>query len=184
MPVAHMSDVLQTPSLWRRAQCVRHQQDQWQQSEAPPDLARFERALHDHVMAVERDLWADELSHDDVAADDVTVAGVSSRRSLESTPEYRSAAGPITVSRPLYRPAGRRTTSIGPLALRAGIVQGRWTPTAARQGACVMAHLTSRESAMVCEERGGMQPSVSTMDRWPTTLSARCEAHREGWEGD
>ena len=184
MPVSPMSDVLQTPSLWRLAQCVRQHQDQWQQSEAPPDLERFERAFHDQVMAVDRDLLADALSRYAVAADDVTVAGVSSRRSLESTQTSLSAAGPITVSRHLYRPAGRSTKSICPLELRAGIVQGLWTPTAARQGACVMAHLTSRESAMLCEELGGMQPSVSTLDRLPKTLSARFEAHREGWEGD
>ncbi len=184
MPVSHISDVLQTPSLWRLAQFVRQHQDQWQQSEAPPDLERFERELHDHVMAVERDLLADELSRYDVAADEVTVEGVSYRRSLESTQTYISAAGPITVSRHLYRPAGRSTKSICPLELRAGIVQGLWTPTAARQGAFVMAHLTSRESAMLFEELGGMQPSVSTLDRLPKTLSARFEAHREGWEGD
>ena len=61
MPVSHMSAVLQTPSLWRLAPCVRQHQDQWQQSEAPPDLERFERELHEHVMAVERDLLADAL---------------------------------------------------------------------------------------------------------------------------
>jgi hypothetical protein len=135
-------------------------------------------------MAVERDLLADERSRDDVAADEVTVEGVSYRRSLESTQTSISAAGPITVRRHLYRPAGRRTKRMCPLALRAGIVQGLWTPTAARQGAFVMAHLTSRDSAMVFEERGGMQPSVSTLDRLPKTLSARFEAHREDWEGD
>ena len=183
MPVSPIRDVLQTPSLWRLAQFVRQHQDQWQQSEAPPDLERFERELHEHVMAVERDLLADALRRYDVAADEVTVEGVSYRRSLESTQTYISAAGPITVSRHLYRPAGRSTKSMCPLELRAGIVQGLWTPTAARQGAFVMAHLTSRESAMLFAELGGMQPSVSTLDRLPKTLSARFEAHREGWEG-
>jgi len=47
-----------------------------------------------------------------------------------------------------------------------------------------MAHVTSRESAMVFEELGGMPPSVSPLDRLPQTLSARLAAHREGWEGD
>lgn len=183
MPVSPSSDVLQTPSLWRLVQFVRQHQDSWQHSETPPDLERFERALHNHVMAVDRDLLADELSRYDVAADEVTVEGVSSRRSLESTQTYISAAGPITGSRHLYRPAGRSTKSICPLELRAGIVQGLWTPTAARQGAFVMAHLTSRESAMLCEELGGRQPSVSTLDRLPKTLWARFEAHREDGEG-
>jgi len=152
MSVSHLSDGLQPPSLWRLAQCVRQHQDHWQQSEAPPDLERFERALPEHGMAIERDLLADARSREEVAADEVTVEGVSSRRSLESTQPYLSAAGPITVRRHLSRPAGRRTKSMGPLERRAGIVQGLWTPTAARQGACGMAHVTSRESAMLFEE--------------------------------
>ena len=161
MSVSHMSDVLQTPALWRLAQYIREHQEPWQQSEFPPDLERFERELHEHVMAVERDLLADELGRYDVTADEVTVEGVSYRRSLESPQTYVSAAGPITVTRHLYRPAGRSTKSIGPLELGAGIVQGLWTPRAARQGAFVMAHLTPRESALLFEELGGMQPSRS-----------------------
>jgi hypothetical protein len=114
MSVSHMSDVLQTPALWRLAQFIRQHQEQWQQSEPPPDLERFEREVHDHVMAVERDLLADELGRYDVTADEVTVEGVSYRRSLESPQTYVSAAGPITVTRHLYRPAGRSTKSICP----------------------------------------------------------------------
>jgi len=182
MSVSHISEVLQTPALWRLAQFIRQHQDQWPQCEELPDLERFERELHEHVMAVERDLLADELSRYDVTADAVTVEGVSYRRSLESTQTYVSAAGPITVPRHLYRPAGRSTKSICPLELRAGIVEGLWTPRAARQGAFVMAHLTPRESALLFEELGGMQPSVSTLDRLPKTLSARFEAKREVWE--
>jgi hypothetical protein len=183
MSVSHMSDVLQTPALWRLAQYIREHQEPWQQSEFPPDLERFERELHEHVMAVERDLLADELGRYAVTADEVTVEGVSYRRSLESSQTYVSAAGPITVTRHLYRPAGRSTKSLCPLELGAGIVQGLWTPRAARQGAFVMAHLTPRESALLFEELGGMQPSVRTLDRLPKTLSARFEAQREVWEG-
>src|SRR2546428_8506352 len=91
MPVSHISDVLQTPSLWRLAQFVRQHQDQWQQSEAPPDLERFERELHDHVMAVERDPFADELSRYDVPADAGTGEGVSFPPSPASTQTYLSA---------------------------------------------------------------------------------------------
>ena len=114
MSVSHMSDVLQTPALWRLAQYIREHQEPWQQSEFPPDLERFERELHEHVMAVERDLLADELGRYDVTADEVTVEGVSYRRSLESSQTYVSAAGPITVTRHRYRPAGRSTKSICP----------------------------------------------------------------------
>src|SRR5712691_7499132 len=183
MSVSHISDVLQTPALWRLAQFIREHQDPWQQSAFPPDLARFELELHEHVMPVERDLLADELGRYDVTADEVTVEGVSYRRSLESSQTYVSAAGPITVTRHLYRPAGRSTKSICPLEWGAGIVPGLWTPRAARQGAFVMAHVTPRESALLFEELGGMQPSVSTLDRLPKSLSVRFEAQREVWEG-
>ena len=101
MSVSHISDVLQTPALWRLAQFIRQHQEQWQQCEPPPDLERFERELHDHVMAGERDLLADERGRYDVTADEVTVEGVSYRRSLESPQTYVSAAGPITVTRHL-----------------------------------------------------------------------------------
>ena len=183
MSVSPRSDVLQTPALWRLAQCLRHHQEQWHQSEPPPDLERCERALHDHVMAVARDLLADELGRYDVTADEGTVEGVSYRRSLESPQTDVSAAGPITGTRHRYRPAGRRTKSLGPLEWGAGIVPGLWTPRAARQGAWVMAHVTPRESALFFEELGGMPPSVSPLDRLPKTLSARCEAQRDVWAG-
>jgi len=45
-----------------------------------------------------------------------------------------------------------------------------------------MAHLTPREGATLFAELGGMQPSASTLDRLPKTLSARWEANREHWE--
>lgn len=182
MSVSHISDVVQTPALWRLAGFIRQHHQQWQECEPPPDFERFERELHDHVMAVEGDLLADELKRYDVTADEITVEGVSYRPTVESTQTYMSAAGPITVSRHLYRPTGRGSKSICPLELQSGMVQGLWTPRAARQGAFAMAHLTPRESATLFEEIGGMAPSASTLDRLPKTLSARFEVQREAWE--
>ncbi len=182
MQVSHITDGLQTPALSRLAQFIRRHRSQWQQAAEPPNLERFERELHDHVMAVERDLLAEELSRYDVTADEVTIDGSPYRQSLESPETYLSAAGPVTVTRHLYRPAGRSTKSVCPLELRAGIVGGLWTPRAARQGAFVRAHLTPREGAALFGELGGMQPSRSTLDRLPKTLSACWEAQRVDWE--
>jgi hypothetical protein len=182
MQVSHITDILQTPALWRLAQFIQQHRQQWQQAREAPDLERFEQELHDQVMAVERDVLADELSRYDVIADEVTVNGMVYHRSLGSPETYLSAAGPVTVRRQLYRPAGRSTKSICPLELRAGIVGGLWTPRAARQGAFVMAHLTPREGAALFTELGGMAPSASTLDRLPKVLSARWEAKRDLWE--
>jgi len=95
--------------------------------------------------------------------------------SVEARETYVSAAGPVTVTRHLYRPAGRSTKSICPLELRASIVGGLWTPRAVRQGTFVMAHLTPREGATLFSDLDGMQPSASPLDRLPKTLSARSE---------
>jgi hypothetical protein len=180
--VSHITDALQTPAMWRLAQFIRQHQHQWQGAESAPDLERFEQELHDHVMALERDLLGNELSRYDITADEVTVNGVVYRQCLESSDTYLTSAGPVSVTRHLYRPAGRGSKSICPLELRAGIVEGLWTPRAARQGAFVMAHLTPREGAELFGEFGGMQPSRSTLDRLPKTLSTHWEAHRADWE--
>lgn len=182
MQVSHITDVVQTPALCRLAQFIRQHREQWQPGEEAPDLAGFEQELHAHVMAFEREMLADELRRYDVNAAEVLVDGVPYQRSVASSETYVSAAGPVTVTRHLYRPAGRSTKSICPLELRAGMVGGLWTPRAARQGMFVMAHLTPREGATLFAELGGMQPSASTLDRLPKTLTVRWEAHRERWE--
>jgi hypothetical protein len=182
MQVSHITDVVQTPALCRLAQYLRQHGEQWQAGDEAPDLERFEQELHAHVMAFEREMIAEELCRYDVSAEEVIVDGIPSQRSLASSETYVSAAGPVTVTRHLYRPAGRSTKSICPLELRAGVVGGLWTPRAARQGTFVMAHLTPREGVTLFSELGGMQPSASTLDRLPKTLSARWEANRERWE--
>jgi len=49
----------------------------------------------------------------------------------------------------------RDTSSVSCMStLRAGIVEGRWTPLAARQAAFVVAHLTSQEGEDLFRELG------------------------------
>ena len=88
-------------------------------------------------MALERELIAEELARYDVEAEAVEVEGTVYRYTLTSSETYLSAAGPVSVERHLYRPAGRSSKSICPLELRAGIIGGLFTPRAARQGAFV-----------------------------------------------
>jgi hypothetical protein len=75
---------------------------------------------------------------------------------------------------------GERT--LCPLELQAGIVEGRWTPLAARQTAFVVAHLTPQEGEDLFRELGNMTPSKSSLDRLPKQLSERWEAERERFE--
>jgi hypothetical protein len=152
----------------------------WQ--EGTPDFEQFERELHEHIMNLERECVAEELSRYDVRAEQIEIAGVPYRPVLQAATTYLSAAGPVRVERQLYRPAGQRAKSVCPLELRAGIIQGYWTPRAARQGAFVMAQLPAATAAALFAELGTMQPSRSTLDRLPRELSTHWEAHRLEWE--
>jgi len=180
MEFCHRNSVLRSPAIQRLGQFV---QD-WhaRQTDSPPDFEQFERELHEHVMAVEREMLKAELARYDVTAEQIEVGGITYRYTLTSSETYLSAAGPITVTRRLYRPAGRGSRSICPLELQAGIVRGYWTPRAARQAAFVMAHLTPGDSEALFDELGGMRPSRPSLDRLPKELSTHWEAHRPEWE--
>jgi hypothetical protein len=179
MEVYHKDSLLQSPSVQRLGQFVRERAQQWTQG--TPDFERFERELHAQVMALERELIAEELARYDVATEQVEVEGVTYRQTLTSPETYLSAAGPVSVTRHLYRPAGRGSKSICPLELRAGII-GHFTPRAARHAAFVTAQLTPGESEALFDELEGMCPSRASLDRLPKTLSAQWEQHRQEWE--
>jgi hypothetical protein len=182
MEVSHKNEVLARPAAQRLGQFVRKRRQQWEAGEEVLDFEAFEKELHECVMVLECELIAEELARYDVDAEEVEVEGTVYRQALTSTETYLSSAGPVTVERHLYRPAGRSTKSICPLELRAGIVRGLFTPRAARQAAFVMAHLTPREAVTLFEELGGMTPSRSTLDRLPKELSCHWEEQREVWE--
>ncbi len=133
-------------------------------------------------MAIERQLLVEELARNDMTAERIEVGGVTYRQALTSSETYLSAAGPITVTRNLYRPSGRGSRSICPLELRDGVVRGYWTPRAARQGAFAVVHLTPGDSEALFDELGNMRPSRSSLDRLPKALSAHWETHRQEGE--
>jgi hypothetical protein len=180
MTFSHTNVVLQSAGLEKLGQFVLEWRAQWKTE--TPNFEHFEHGLHEHMMAIERELLSEEMARYDVDAEQIEVGGVSYRQALTSAETYLSSAGPIRVQRHLYRPAGRSSKSICPLELRTGVVAGYWTPRAARQGAFAMAHLTPGESESLFAELGGMQPSRASLDRLPKALSPHWEAHRQEWE--
>ena len=147
---------------------------------AGEDFERFEREVHALFVEAECEVLAGELEGLDVDLPYVTIAGRRHHRVLRSSETYTSAAGPLTVKRTLYRAGKRR--AVVPLELRAGIVEGYWTPLAARQASFLVTHLTPQECESTLRELGNMHPSKSSLDRLPKRLSARWEAEREGFE--
>ena len=146
------------------------------------DMECFERELHEYVVAAERELLAEELARLDVDLPAVTIEGELYRQVVRCEETYTSAAGPVRVMRSLYRRGGEGERTVCPLELRAGMVEGRWTPLAARQAAFVVAHLTPQEGEDLFRELGNITPSKSSLDRLPKQLSKRWEAERERFE--
>ena len=89
--------------------------------------------------------------------------------------------GPVAAMRTLYR-ARPGERAVAAMERKMGIVEGYWTPHAARQGAMLTAHLVPREAEEVLGVLGNMTPSKSSLDRLPKALSARWEAQRSQFE--
>jgi hypothetical protein len=145
------------------------------------DLESFEQGLHRLFVAAEREALGHELARFDLDVPQVEIEGERYDRVLRCETTYNSAAGPVRVERSLYRsPSGGR--ALCPLELRAGMIEGYWTPLAAKQATWTVAHLTPKESEELFELIGNMAPSKSTLDRLPKALSVPWEAQRPQFE--
>ena len=152
------------------------------QATAPlEDFDRLEQELHRLFVAAEREALGRELSRFDRDVPQVEIDGARYDRVLRCETTYNSAAGPVRVARSLYRhPSGGR--AVCPLELGAGIIEGYWTPLAAKQASWAVAHLTPQESEELFDLLGNMAPSKSTLDRLPKALSAHWEGPRASFE--
>jgi hypothetical protein len=120
--MAQSEEALPSPAGPRLRELLRARRQAWQQG--VPEFEQCERALHGHLMDLERECLAQERARYEVAAERSEVAGVSYQPVLRSAGTSLSSAGPVQVERHLSRPAGRNTKSIRPVELRAGIVTG------------------------------------------------------------
>ncbi len=179
MIFSHDNSVLPSLTIRELRQFILKQRERW--TTGTPDFERFEHELHEHIMAVERELLAEELARYDVTAQQIEVDGVTYRQTLTSSETYLTSAGEVSITRNLYRPSGRGSKSICPLELRVGIIGGYWTPRAARQAASMVARVTPGEGETMFDEMGGMRPSRCSLDRLPKKLSSHWEAHRQAW---
>ena len=144
------------------------------------DLETFEQQLHALFVAAEREAMGEELARFDVDVPTIEVKGQRYYRVLRCAQTYSSAAGPVRVERTLYRARLGDERALCPLELRAGLIEGYWTPLAAKQATWSVAHLTPQESEACFAMLGNMAPSKSSLDRLPKQLSARWE--RQRWQ--
>ncbi|MBS4019753.1 MAG: hypothetical protein KGZ68_16125 [Dechloromonas sp.] len=142
----------------------------------------FEREVRKRFSEAEREFIGEELERLDVTLPEVVIDGIRHRRVVSGRGDYMTAAGPVSVLRHRYRAVGTNGESECPLEWRAGIVEGYFTPLAARLGVWAVTHLTPAESESLFRELGGMSPSRSSLDRLPKGLSEKWEARRKDWE--
>ena len=145
------------------------------------DLHAFEQELHRFFVAAEREALGHELARFDLDVPAVEVDGERYHRVLRCATTYTSAVGPVRVERSLYRHP-HDDHAMCPLELRAGLIEGSWTPLAAQQATWVVAHLTPQEGAELFDLLGHMTPSKSTLDRLPKALSVHWEQPRPRFE--
>ena len=144
------------------------------------DFEAVERELHAQFIAAEREVLGELLERLDIDAPAVEVDQRRCHRVLRSPESYTTAVGPVRVKRTLYRHGRER--AVVPMELRAGIVEGHWTPLAARQASHMVAEMTPAHAHTMLRELGNMTPSKSSLDRLPKAVSARWEAGRERFE--
>jgi hypothetical protein len=149
----------------------------------PGEFERFERRVMELGVGVVRATLAEEMAAQDVAAEAIVVKGKTLRRVLRSKQQYQTIAGVVGVERWLFKDrSDPESRSVSPLDMKLGIVDGFWTPEAAKQGAWVVSQMTPGKAEELFSRAGTMRPSKSSLDRLPKELSERWEERREAFE--
>ena len=141
----------------------------------------LEQELHALFTHAECAATSEALERADVDLPYVFIDGQKYHRVYRGEKTYLCAVGPVAAMRTLYR-ARPGERAVAAMERKMGIVEGYWTPHAARQGAMLTAHLVPREAEEVLGVLGNMTPSKSSLDRLPKALSARWEAQRPQFE--
>ncbi|MCP4269877.1 MAG: hypothetical protein GY777_30610 [Candidatus Brocadiaceae bacterium] len=140
-----------------------------------------EAKLHAAFIEAERRVLEELLSQYDINLPVISFDGKDYRQAIRCENTYTSSVGSVRVERPLYRTKGQHGT-ICPMDLRAGMIEGQWTPRAAKQALFVVSSLTPYEGEKLFKELGAMQPSRSSLDRLPKKIDACWEEKREIFE--
>ena len=123
-------------------------------NDVPQKYASFEKAeqaIRELVVELEKSMVQETLSQYDINTPIIVRDGKVYRQVLRQNKMYTSAAGPVEVERSLYR---AEEHCICPLELQAGIIEGYWTPMAARLGCYVTAQLSPYQGEKLFEEFG------------------------------
>ena len=141
-------------------------------------LLEFEEELSEAFSEAQRGVLKAALEAADEPGNAVLFDGAVCRRVLTSTQTYVTSAGEVRVERGLFRDRRGSEDSFSVLDKRLGIIDGYWTPKAAREALWMVTHIVPKKAAEALERLGAMKPSKASLDRLPKRMSERWEAHR------
>ncbi len=141
------------------------------------DGLTLERRIHVLLNTVGCELMKEVFARADTSASEVLINGDrwGNRRSQRG--KYMTTFGEVEHERGTYQQRGRGRVKV-PMELRLGIVEGAYTPRAARLMAHAMAVMPTEEAEGFLTEAGVLPVSRSTLHRIPGAMAARYEGRR------
>ncbi|MBA2664589.1 MAG: hypothetical protein H0U74_20045 [Bradymonadaceae bacterium] len=144
---------------------------------------KTERALIPIVEQFGRTMTAALLSRFDMAAATVRFDGVLYRNAGPRQKTYHTLWGKVGVRRRVFVPVhDSGSGQLVPLERRAGLINARTTPAAARAMAFVVQSVPGREAQKLCQELGVLPYSHDTLDKLAKGLGRLWEEDRERYE--
>jgi hypothetical protein len=131
---------------------------------------QVEKIINKLVGELELSMVKEALAQYDINVPIIEYNGKIYHQVLRKDKIYTCSAGKVTVERSLYRADGQ---CICPLELQAGIIEDFWTPSAARLGCYVTAHLSPYQGDKLFQEFGHLQPSKSSLTRLSTRIGEK-----------
>jgi hypothetical protein len=140
-------------------------------------FSSLEKELHQVFAAAERECMKKLLMQYDWDYPTFRSGEKIYRKASRNNKRYMTLAGEVELERTLYR-TSRNSQTHCPLELNTGLVEGFWTPQAAKQAIHLVSLLTPVECENVFKEFGLMSPSKSSIDRLPKNLSKHWDDNR------
>jgi hypothetical protein len=129
------------------------------------DYATIERQIAAGTAAIERASHQAVLQGLDIDQPRVRIEGQEYRRVGRYAADYYTLAGPVRVTRTLYREQGQRTTkTVNAVSLRSGVVADGWLPATAQAMAHQLQQGTAREAELTAQQLGRLPYSRSSFE--------------------
>jgi hypothetical protein len=140
---------------------------------------QIEAEVRSLMNQLESSILGECLEQFDIQTRHIVKGNQQYRHVLREEKTYLTCAGPIRVERSLYR--GPEGDNICPLELQAGIIEGSWTPSAARQGYYVTALLSPYQGENLFRQLDRFTPSKSALDRLSRQIGKQFEANHDSF---